>query len=336
MRTRPALRAITLKPFELLCLVCSAGEETAGGQPSGRVGKALAAIAESPDRPLTLRCDAGGVYAYQDVGPDEDSPGGHEFNRKRDLDILQRLDLAPGSTLPSRTLLMRVFEAIPTVAGICGYETTTAEAWQGCPDWNAGRYERGHARGIGAIIAPRSEKEMTAEKEASMAALRSAAQVTIRPHILMCSVCQYGGGLRPPYAADNLPELLELVLGERPGLPITMARGADWMMCAPCPARAPDLNACVNVAGSGGLSNEKRDLDLLQRLGLTYGSTMAARDLYLLLLERVPTTREVCRRDNPRRSVWWDACGERNDAGGNEDYLKGRGMLLELLKGHGG
>jgi hypothetical protein len=165
-----------------------------------------------------------------------------------------------------------------------------------------------------------------------MAALRSAAEVTIRPHILLCAVCQYGGGTRPPFKPDNLPELLEMILTTRPDIPIKMAEAADWMMCAPCPNRAPKLNACVNVLGSGGLSNQKRDLDTLQKLGLRYGSVMKARDLYRLIFERIPTTQDICKRDNPCPSVWWDGCGEKNQAEGNENYEKGRKQLTRRLK----
>ena len=111
-----------------------------------------------------------------------------------------------------------------------------------------------------------------------------------------------------------------------------MARGADWAMCAPCPKRVPGLNACVNVLGSGGLSNEKRDLDTLQRLGLRYGSTMKARDLFRLIFERIPTTQPICGRRNAAPSVWWDGCGEENRSEGNRNYEKGRRELMEKLR----
>ena len=39
----------------------------------------------------------------QDPGTVGDSPEGAEFNQKRDLDVLTRLDLAPGSTLRVRS-----------------------------------------------------------------------------------------------------------------------------------------------------------------------------------------------------------------------------------------
>jgi hypothetical protein len=218
---------------------------------------------------------------------------------------------------------------ITTVAGICGYDTVTSAAWRGCPKAHRGCYEKGVQKGVAALIPPRSEAEMVREKEKSIQALNSAQQVTIRPHILLCAVCQYGGGLRPPYKADNLPELVDLILHKNPDVLVTMARQADWMMCAPCPSRAAELNACVNVLGSGGLSNEKRDLDLLQKLGLEFGSTMKARELFRLIFEKVPSTQEICQRNNPCPSVWWDGCGESNQKQGNADYEKGRRELLD-------
>ena len=152
--------------------------------------------------------------------------------------------------------------------------------------------------------------------------------IPVRPHILICAVCQYGGGVRPPFKADNLPELLQLML-RKPDTRITLAEGADWMMCAPCPNRAPRLNACVNVKGIGGLTNQLRDVRTLQKLGLTYGATMNARELYKRILERIPSTLEICRLDSPTPSVWWDPCGEMTT--NKEEYEKGREMLMKEL-----
>jgi hypothetical protein len=321
---------LTLRPYELLCLVCRLGDERPGD--GERLAQAAAAIRETPDLPVTLRCNAGDVYLYQDPGDEADTPDGAEYNLKRDLDVLQRLDLAPGSTLPARTLLIRLLRKVPTVAGLCGYEAATGEAWRGCVRWTSGAYERGHARGVDALIPPRDADEMVRDKVASVEALRRADCLTIRPHVLMCCVCSFGGydGKREPLAADNIVEFIEVVR-ERPETPIRLVRGADWMVCAPCPTRVADINACVNVEGSGGLSNEKRDADLLQLLGLTYGATLPARELCQLLFERVPTTVPVCARDNARDSVWWDGCGEANLTAGNPGYEKGRALLMEEL-----
>jgi hypothetical protein len=319
---------MTLRPYQLLCLICSLGEHDVPPQ-DGELNEALQTIRKTPDTPLTLCCNAGDVYVYQDPGTADDTPEGRDFNRKRDLDILQRMNWPPGVTLPARTAIMCLMKQVPTVAGICGYDTVTSAAWPGCSKAHSGCYEKGLQKGIAALVPPRTEAEMVREKEKSIQALNSAQQVTIRPHILLCAVCQYGGGLRPPYKADNLPELVDLILHKNPDVMITMARQADWMMCAPCPSRAAELNACVNVLGSGGLSNEKRDLDLLQKLGLEFGSTLKARELFRLIFEKVPSTQEICRRNNPCPSVWWDGCGESNLKQGNSDYEKGRRELMD-------
>jgi hypothetical protein len=323
------LSAITLRPYQLLCIVCSFGEENLNPKEE-KIRKTLEAIRENPDIPISLKCNAGDVYIYQDPGTEEDTEEGSEYNRKRDLDILQRLDMAPGDTLPARTLFLRLLKMIPTVSGICGYGTVTSDAWRGCLKAKSVYYEKGREIVIASIIHPRSEEEMAREKERSLEAMYSAKEITIRPHILLCAVCQYGGGTRPPFKPDNLPEFIELVLTKKSDVPVKMAKQADWMMCAPCPAHVPKLNACVNVLGSGGLSNEKRDLDTLQRLGLTYGSVMPARKLYQLIFERIQTTQDICKREGSHSpSVWWDGCGEANCEKGNESYEKGRLELME-------
>lgn len=320
---------LSIRPYQTMCLVCAFGESDAGPK-GGRLKEIVDHVREDPDRPVGLRCNAGCVYQYQDPGTDEDSPGGSEYNRKRDLDILAKLDLAPGSILPARTLFRIIMEVIPTASGICGYEAVTSDDWQGCPKAKSGYYEKGRARGIEVIIPVRLESEMARDKEESLKAMYEADSVTIRPHILLCAVCQYGGGTRPPFKPDNLPELIQHIL-QNPETLITMAESADWMMCAPCPNRVPELNACVNVLGSGGLSNQKRDLDMLQILGLRYGSTMEARNLYRLIFDRIPSTQAVCRRDNNCPSVWWDNCAEDNRQGGNTNYEKGRKELTAEL-----
>jgi hypothetical protein len=277
--------------------------------------------------PITLRCNVGDVFAFQDPGTGDDTPEGAEFNRRRDLEVLLRLNFVPGETVTARILFNRLLDRIASVSGICGYESVTSDAWKGCPKAKSGCYEKGRGRGITAIIPPRSEKDLEREKKESLEAMYGARTtgIKVRPHILICAACQYGGGLRPPYKEDNLPELIQLVLKE-PDTLITMAEAADWMMCAPCPNRTPELNACVNVKGSGGLTNQLRDLRTLQKLGLTYGATMRAKDLYRLILERIPSTLDICRFDSLTPSVWWDGCGARTTD--NESYQKGREALM--------
>jgi hypothetical protein len=207
------------------------------------------------------------------------------------------------------------------------------DAWRGCPRAAQGWYAKGVQAGIDALVPPRDPEVMKREKLASVAAMQQpGCGLRIRPHVAMCAICNYGNhaGAPTPLAADNIVEFVQ-ILRERPETPVVMAQGADWMVCAPCGRRVPGLNACVNVYGSGGLSNEKRDLDLLRTLGLAYGSTLPGREFLRLLLERVPTTQGICRRDNPELSVWWDGCGQANRSAGNQGYAKGRELLLREL-----
>ena len=330
MTTAKGYPVLTLRPYQALCIVCSVGEDDAGSM-DDTLKKAFDAIRSNPDMPVSLCCNAGDVYAYQDPGTEADTPEGSEYNRKRDLDILQQLDLAPGSVLPARILFRRLLKTISTVSGICAYDTTTSDAWKGCPKAKSGYYERGREKGIEAIVPPRDEAAMARDKEESLAAMYQAAAIKIRPHILLCAVAQYGGGTRPPFKPDNLPEFIQHIL-KNPDTPVTLAKGPDWMMCAPCPGRIPELDGCVcGIIGSGGLYNELKDLNVLQQLGLTYGATMPAGELYTRIFDRFPTVAGVCalEHDLPDFAVWHDPCGTKSPPCPN--YAKGRQMLIREL-----
>ena len=315
--------AMTLRPGQLMCAVCSLDEDDCGAiDPESR--GILEAVQKTPDMPITLKCHVGEVFAYGDFGTPEDAPEGEEFSDSRDLDILCKLNLFPGATLPARLLFHRLLDTIEQTTGVCGYSSVTSDAWKGCPRAGSGCYERGRSKGIDAIIPPRPEQEMEEEKQVSLAAMHEAEAIGVRPHILLCAVCQYGQGIRPPYREDNLPELLELML-KKPDTRIRLVPRADWAMCAPCPWRVSEHNACIIHKGSGGLPNQMKDLRVLQKLGLTFGSTMNARDLYKLIFERISGTPEVCRIECPKPSVWWDPCA---DAVENEDYEKGKRRIL--------
>jgi hypothetical protein len=328
---------LTLRPYNLLCTVCSLGADESDPSPQYVKGRQIrATLRKHPDTPVTLACHAGSLYAYQESGTQEDTPESAEFNRKRDLDVLQILGFAPGCTLPARALFKTLLMGVSTVSGICSYGAATGEAWKGCPKAASGNYERGYDKGIAALVAPRSDAEMAAEKQKSVAVLRSANLVPVRPHILVCGVCQYGEGLRPPYKEDNLPELLDLIINQKPDLPIKLVNGADWLICAPCPGRSPEHNSCTHVWGSGELDSQKRDLDVLQKLGLKFGSIVKARELYRLIFARITTSHgipEVCIKYNSQPSVWWDeCCGQLFQANPRARYEKGKRELAEKLR----
>ncbi len=327
---------LTIRPYQLMCTICSMGEvQDDTPKQYEKARRILETVRRNPDAPITLVCNAGPLYAYQDSGTGDDTPESEEFNRKRDLDILQILGMAPGCTLPARALFTTLLKGVRTVSDICAYGPATGDAWKGCLKAQSGNYERGCQKGIEALAAPRTEEEMAREKERSLRALYSASVVTVRPHILVCSVCQYGDGVRPPFKPDNLPELLDLILNRNPDILIRMAQGADWMMCAPCPTRNPELNCCTHVWGSGELSSQLRDLNLLQQLGLGFGNTMKARDLYRLIFQRVTTTHgipDMCIKYNTQPSVWWDeCCGYLYQANPGAKYEIGKRELMAKL-----
>lgn len=318
---------MTLRPYQLLCAVCALGADQSE-EIDLENKRVLDSLKQNPDQPITLRCQVGEIFAYQDCGAGDDTPEGAEYNLRRDLEILHKLDLIPGGTLPARALFYRILERIETTSGICGYDRETAPEWKGCPKARSGQYEKGRAKGIYAIVPCRSEKDMQNDKASSLAAMYQAGEISVRPHILLCAVCQYGGGIRPPYAEDNLPELIELML-KQPDTRIKLVPNADWMMCAPCPQRLPEINGCVNQMGAGGLPNQMRDLRMLQKLGLTFGATRKAREIYRLIFERISGTLEVCRLDHPKPSVWCDGCG--SPTSNSEQYEKGKQMLMAEL-----
>ncbi len=320
---------LSIRPYQLLCIVCNIGENSI--PEDKKLKNVLKEIRKFPDRPIILQCNAGGVYSYQDPGVKEDTPEGSDYNRKRDMDILQHLDLAPGSILPARTLFLSLLKNIPTVSGICGYDIITSDAWKGCPKAKSGNYEKGIKRGIDAIIPPRTKGEMLKSKEKTLKEIYKAKQFFIRPHHLLCAVCQYGSGIRPPYEPDNLPEFLERVSNEQELL-ITLIRGPEPIICAPCPYWVGKLKACVGGAvGSGGLYDEIKDLNVLQKSGLTYGTTMKAKQMYKLIFEKIPNTKGICCLNNTGKtkySIWRDGCGT-SFPDGNENYIRGRKILMK-------
>lgn len=328
MKHKHDYATLTVRPYQLLCIICSLGGRASAPR-DPRLKELLKKIRANPDRPIALRCNTADEFSYQAVGNQDDTSEGPEFNSKRDMDILQRLDLTPGTILPARIVLGRLLQAIPSVAGICGYATVTSKAWRGCPQAGSGRYAKGHAKGINAIIPPRTPEEMKRDKNTSIKDMYKSKAIKIRPHILVCAIAQYGEGIRPPFKEDNLPEMIQHIL-KHPDTLITLVSGADWMMCAPCPSRVAKLNACkCGTIGSGGLYNEMKDLNVLQALGLTYGATLKAGALYKLIFERMKKPDGICALDSriAQFSIWRDCCGGKIDP--CPHYAKGREMLMQ-------
>ena len=245
------MEILTIRPYQLLCLICSF-EKSDSGPVDEKLKEIFEKIQEFPERPVMLNCNAGDVFAYQDPGTEEDTKEGIEFNRRRDLEILHKIDLMPGAILPARIILFRIFNTIKSVSNICGYGNITSKKWSGCEKAKKGYYEKvlqniliGNSscdrdfynilkEGKYSIINERKEEELNKEKKKSLKEMYKVGEISIRPHILLCAVEQYADGLRLPYGNDNLPEMLEHII-KIPTTKIKMFQGADWMMCAPCP-----------------------------------------------------------------------------------------------------
>ncbi|HPP67320.1 MAG TPA: hypothetical protein PKX05_05325, partial [bacterium] len=263
----------------------------------------------------------------------------------------QRLDFPPGITITARIVINRILNRIISLKNIC-YLDDASDKWQ-CPKAKKNYYQKARKmqisfimqhcgeikksekinnalkKGIKVIIPPRSIDDIKKHKEKSIAAIQKEKHkgIRIRPHMLMCAVCQYGTNTKPGEVYDNLPEFIDIITKE-PETMVKMAEGAEWMMCAPCPSW--HNNMCTHLYGSGGLSNQLRDIRLLQKLGLCYGSTIKAKNLYSLVYEKVLSTLEICRFDNPYPSVWYSGCGQRKT--GNPAYKKGIKKLINKFK----
>ncbi len=314
-------KSLDVRPYQLMCVVCRLGAQTdAAYCHANCLDTILNAAREDPCLPLTLHCDVTSLYRYQNCGAVWDTPEGTLFNRRRDLTILQKLALVPGDTRPALELFARIIEKIETTQGICGFNSVTAGSWRGCALAASGNYECGRERGLKHICPGRTDEDKAEHKKTSCRSIYTANGLRIRPHHLMCITCFHAGRDElAPIQEDNLFEVIE-VIQKNPEMPVTLVEGC-CMICPPCSQFMPESGLCVG-RNAMALRDEKKDLDVLQLLGLNYGDTMAARKLLQLLYERVECTTQVCGYGDGTTSGYeWTVCG---GADGNDGYRSGR------------
>jgi hypothetical protein len=326
---RPApgsLPVLEVRPYQLMCIVCRIGEGRRDDLGDVRLTEILKAVRKDRKRPLTLRCNVDTVYRYQNPGHADDTREGELFNAKRDLDILQKLGLVPGDTRPALDMFDRLLTKICTARGVCGYEGPASAEWQGCPRAGSGCYEKGHAAGINALVPSRDPQQKANAKRTSAAAIYHAKTLRIRPHHLMCMSCFHGGARQlSPLGEDNLFEAVD-VIQKNPDIPVTLVAGC-CMICPPCSSYDPESNLCLG-GHSMALRDQKKDLDVLQKLGMKYGDTLPARRLYELLFARVPSARDICAYgDGQVRAPEWSICGSAQRA---EAYQRARAARLGI------
>ena len=322
---------ISIRPYQLMCLVCrGAASDPAAYEHASRLAELAAQIKSHPEQPLTLRCNVDSVYAWQNPGHEWDTSEGELFNTKRDLDVLRKLGLVPGDTRPALELVTRLLQKIPVCRGICGFGAVTGPEWKGCRWAESGNYEAGVSRGVAALIPPRTADDKAGAKRDSCAEIKAAGRLRIRPHHLLCMTCFHGGKSElTPIAEDNVYEAIAAIW-KNPDIQVELISG-PCMVCPPCSTFNPHTGWCIGGNGMG-LRDEKKDLDTLQRLGLKYGDIRPARELYRLLFERIGATVEICGYGDGRvESYEWSICGGAIQAGSDPTgYQLARSMGLGI------
>ncbi len=318
---------LKIRPYQLMCIFCKSAGGFENTKSDRKLKRIFDKIRRDPDIPLTLVCNVSCNYSYQNPGAEDDTPEGNLYNIKRDLDILQKTGLVPGTTMPARFLMEKLLESVESEEKIC--VGNRSGIWRGCKRSKKGAYKKARTRGLAAIIPERRSSECAKEKKISVKKMYNAEMLLIRPHHLMCMVCfSAGPSAGEPIEADNLYEAVEIIR-KKPDIPVKLVEG-PCMICPPCKVFLPDRKICIGNH-SMGLRDEKKDLDVLQKIDMKYGDIMGARELYSKLFAAVKSTKEICGfGDGVVRSPEWKGCGMK----GRREYVKARkkGMKIPGLK----
>jgi hypothetical protein len=298
--------AITMPARQLLGTVCVLGGAECPLFEHGEAEEILDRVRRDPTLTIRLESHADEIPHYEclDAGHYSRLDPEQVLNRKRDLDVLQRLGLVPGSVRRARYLYTLLLERIETPDGICAYDTP---GWEGCPLARSGAYESIRGQGWQAVVYCRSDEERQEYRERNVQRIEGDDRLYIRSHHLMCLCCWYAGGQgQEPRPNDTIYELLQRIRRE-PEVPIVLVEGC-CEACDCCDGFHPETGRCVHAGGL--IRDYKKDLDVLQKLGLMPGAALPARELFDLLFERIASTREICGYgDGVVRSEEWRICG---------------------------
>jgi len=310
--------AITIRAHQLLSTVCILGGADCPLLEKEKAQDILDKVRRDPTITIRLESNADQIPHYTKL-TDEDYAALDKqevFNRKRDLDVLQRLGLVPGSIRRSRYLYTLLFDRIETPDGICAYDTA---GWEGCPLARSGAYESVRTKGWKAVVYCRTDEERNEYRKRNVEQINKSDRLFVRPHHLMCLSCWYGKtGGSDPRPNDTLYEIFQRIRRD-PDVLITLVEGC-CAACDCCDGFHPENGRCVHACGL--IRDYKKDLDVFQKLGLMPGATMKARELFDLLYARVPSTRDICGYgDGIVRAQEWTICGGPD---GNPGYAKAR------------
>lgn len=304
---------LAVRPHHLLCLFCLQG----GGNPPDREVGLLDLVLKrvQANRNLMLTMET----AFNATGGPANEPALYDpATRRKDLQVLQQLNLAPGDTRPAHWLLRDYIPRyFPTLWNVCDLGGETGPAWKECPECRSGAYRQGLQAGI---ITLRSAEDMAECKRWSCEQVETTGRLRLRPHHLLCIMDFWGLGNDAPIAGDNLWEPL-IRMRDNPDIEVELVEGA-CMVCPPCHAWDPERNICD---GACGLRDRLKDLNTLQKLGLAPGEVRTARELYDLIWERITDIQQICGNMNTTVLEWHDCAGVRD---GRHGKARCRGQFI--------
>ena len=309
---------ITIKARQLLGLVCIAGGAECPLIKKEKAFDILAKMKSNPTLTIRLESDVDRIPHFTQLSDSElqTIDKNDVFNRKRDLDVLQKLGLIPGAIRRARFLIERLFATIETPCEICSYKTSQ---WKGCNQAESGYYEEICAKGWSEIVYSRPELEKTQARVESVTRIENDKGIFMRPHHLMCLCCFAGLETTNSIRNDTLAEIYARIKKD-PQLKITLIEGA-CEACFCCDGFHPSTGRCVHSCGL--IRDYKKDLDLFQKLGLMPGVTLTAKELYALIFEKVSPTKEICGYgDGVVRSPEWTICGDPEGSSGYGNMRK--------------
>jgi len=289
------------------------------------------AIKKDPYTPLMLRCNVESTFRFQNPGHRHDTPEGKLFNICRDLSIIQKLGLLPGSIMPAIDLIRRFsIDGINNTDGICSSGNGTASC-KSCKFVKSGNYERGIKTACDSLIQSRPENELSACKKNTSKKLCNKKCLHIRPHHLLCLACTAGDKKTEDFTyvkGTNIFEVVELCRNN-PEILIKLNQGPD-MICAPCPGYSPDTGLCAK-SFCIGLRDQKKDIDVLHAIGLNYGDMLPAYKLFNLIFAKISSTVQICGFGNAvKTGPAWRVCSGENNLDGSPEFKKARktGLMI--------
>ena len=295
-----------MRPHELLSVICTVGGQKCPLLTADRARELIEKL-RTPSCRIRLITNADAVPHYQERTQHEwqHIDPADVLNRKRDLDVLQKLGLAPGAVVRSRYVVEWLFRKITTLVGVCCWDTL---GWEGCPFARNGTYEQMREIGASAVVSIPDAADVARRNALAAKEIETADHLYIQAHILMCICCDYDGGQGgSKRGMDELYELRNKMI-DNPDIPVTLVDDGLCMACGSCDGYDIPSRRCVHQGGL--IRNFKKNMDTLQKLGLMPGDTLKARDFYRLLFEKIPSTKLICSfGDGIVTSPQWTICG---------------------------